>query len=68
MLPVLAYDGWRIDTILLDRGEGLCEWVELRHGNPVEYVSDRADLLQLLQRHGLRYADFREIEVDDGCE
>jgi hypothetical protein len=31
-------------------------------------VKTRANPLQLLQRHGLRFTDFTEIQAEDGCE
>ena len=68
MLPVLGHAGWQVETVWLDRCDGLSEWIELRHGTTTEHVKTRADLLLLLQRHGLRYADFTEIEPEDGCE
>jgi hypothetical protein len=68
VLPVLANNGWQVETIWLDRGDGWREWIEIRHGNAVEHVRTRPELLQLLQRHGLRYGDFAEIQVEDGCE
>jgi hypothetical protein len=68
VLPVLGYDGWQVETVWVDRGTGLSEWIELRHGTTTEYLKTRADLLLLLQRHGLRYGHFAEIEPEDGCE
>lgn len=68
VLPVLEHSGWQVETVWLDRGDALREWIEIRHGNTVGYVRTRPELLQLLQRHGLRYGDFTEIQVEDGCE
>jgi hypothetical protein len=68
VLPVLGHAGWQVETVWLDSGCGMREWIEIRHGNAVEYVRSRSELLQLFQRHGLRYGDFKEIQVEDGCE
>jgi hypothetical protein len=68
VLPVLEHAGWQVETVWLDRGDGLHEWIEIRHGDAVEYARTRADLFQFLQRHGLRYGDFTEVQVEDGCE
>lgn len=68
VLPVLGHADWQVETVWLDRGDGIGEWIEIRHGNAVNYVRTRPELLQLLQRHGLRYGDFIEIQAEDGCE
>ncbi|RSM67445.1 hypothetical protein DMB66_15950 [Actinoplanes sp. ATCC 53533] len=65
---MLEHAGWQVETVWLDRGDGLREWIELRHNSAVEYVRTRPELLKLFQRHGLRSGDFREIRVEDGCE
>jgi hypothetical protein len=69
VLPVLTHADWQVETVLLDRGTGVREWIEVRHDNTVQYCANRAGLLQLLHRHGLRFADFGAVDtVEDGCE
>ena len=31
VLPIHVRDGWQVETALLDRGDGVREWVEVRH-------------------------------------
>jgi hypothetical protein len=59
----------QVETILVDLGTGMREWIEVRQGHQVEYCTDRTELLQLLCRRGLRYEDLVAVDtIDDGCE
>jgi hypothetical protein len=68
VLPVLAHRGWQIEPVLLDRGTGMRELVEVRHGEQVFYCAGREELIMLLDSNGRRLDEFVQIEPEDGCE
>ena len=68
MLPVLAYRDWQVEPVLVDRGTGMREWLEVRHRDHVFYCADHTELCRLLDGNGLLLDDFAEIEPEDGCE
>lgn len=69
MLPVLVHGDLQVETVILDLGTGVREWIEVRDGDRVEYCVDQAQLLQVLYRRGPRYADLVPVDtIDDGCE
>ena len=69
VLPVLVRDGWQVETVWLDRGTGLREWIEIRHQSDTMHCGTRAESDALLRAHGLDPAGFVEATtVEDGCE
>lgn len=69
MQPVLTCGDWQVETVALDRGSGLREWIEVRGDGEVAYCATAAELQRLLSRHGLDLATFTEVDtIDDGCE
>lgn len=67
--PVLTFDGWEVETVHLDRGTGMREWIEVRNAGEVTYCASAGELQRLLSRHGLDLATFIEVDtIDDGCE
>ncbi|GAA0961218.1 hypothetical protein [Virgisporangium aurantiacum] len=69
MQPVLAFAGWEVETVHLDRGSSLRDWIEVRGGGEVAYCATAAELQRLLSRHGLDLATFAEVDtIDDSRE
>ncbi|MDR7277626.1 hypothetical protein [Catenuloplanes atrovinosus] len=69
MQPVLVHGPWQVETVLLDRGDGYREWVEVRRDDHVWHVPTLTAAQDILSQHGLRLADFTQADtVDDGCE
>jgi hypothetical protein len=77
--PVLTFGRWQVETVAIDRGSGLREWIEVRGGDETAYCATAAELQRLLRdrgrtttpavRHGLDLATFTEVDtIDDGCE
>jgi hypothetical protein len=67
VLPVLEHQGWRVETVELDLGAGLREWIEIRHGDDgPRYVATVAGRDAV---HGVDPRDLTEtVVIDDGCE
>ncbi|WP_030443810.1 hypothetical protein [Actinoplanes subtropicus] len=69
MSPVLADDGWQVETVEIDLGTGLREWIEVRGGDQRRYVATAAERDVVLREHGVDPAALAEVEtIDDGCE
>jgi len=69
VLPVLAHDGWQVETVWVDLGDdGLREVIEVRHGKALYRCTSCEELRDLLNRENLNWADFMEIDAEDGCE
>ncbi|WP_199515950.1 hypothetical protein [Nucisporomicrobium flavum] len=69
VLPIYVRDDWQVETVLLDRGDGLREWVEVRHDGAVEHFPDHAAVQHMLSGQGLDLARFTPVDtIDDGCE
>ncbi|MGI5214927.1 hypothetical protein [Plantactinospora sp. CA-290183] len=69
VLPILVHRDWQVETVWLDRDDGLREWIEVRHGERIYHCESIAELHRLLHQRGLDLAEFREVDtVDDGCE
>ena len=69
VLPVHVYAGWQVETMPLDLGTGLREWVEVRHGEDVWHCADRVEAARLLARQGVDLRRFAQVDtIDDGCE
>jgi hypothetical protein len=69
VLPVLEYQGWQVETVEIDLGTGLREWIEIRHGGERRYVATVAQRDVVLQKHGVDPGSLvRAAAVDDGCE
>jgi hypothetical protein len=69
MLPVLAYDGWQVETVEIDLGGGLREWIEIRHGNTTAYAATVAERDVVLREHHVDPGRLAEVDtIDDGCE
>ncbi|WP_030443748.1 hypothetical protein [Actinoplanes subtropicus] len=43
MSPVLADNGWQVETVEIDLGTGLHEWIEIRGGDQRLYVATAAE-------------------------
>lgn len=70
MLPILEDQEWQVETVELDLGAGLREWIEIRHGDDSpRYVATVAERDAVLREHGVDPGALTEIVViDDGCE
>jgi hypothetical protein len=69
VLPVLVHGEWQVETVMLDLGSGMREWIEVRGYGSVQHCDGCCALQQLLQHHRLSLADFAEVDTtDDGCE
>lgn len=69
VLPVLVRDGWQVETVVVDLGTGLREWIEIRHNGNRLYCATAVERDVVLGEYGLRIGDFAEADtVDDGCE
>jgi hypothetical protein len=69
VLPVLVYRDVQVETVVVDLGDGVRQWIEVRDGDRVEYCASLAELPHVLHRRGLRYADLAPVDtIDDGCE
>jgi hypothetical protein len=70
VLPVLEHQGWQVETVELDLGTGLREWIEIRHSDDgPRYVATVAERDAVLREHGVDPSALTEIVViDDGCE
>jgi hypothetical protein len=69
VLPVLAHAGWQVETVSVDLGTGLREWIEIRHGDEIAYAATVAKRDVLLRDHGINPADLTAVEtINDGCE
>ncbi len=70
MLPILQARDWQVETVEIDLGDGLREWIEIRHGtDPPRYVVTVVDRDRVLREHGVDPAALVDIDViDDGCE
>jgi hypothetical protein len=67
--PVLVRGDWQVETVWLDRGTGLREWIEVRAGEQTFYCASETQLRRLLHRHGLDPEMFTPVDtIDDGCE
>ncbi|MFI5895669.1 hypothetical protein ACIA5D_36795 [Actinoplanes sp. NPDC051513] len=69
VLPVLTHADWQVETILIDLGNGLREWIEIRHDNEIAYAATVAERDVVLREHGINPADLTAADtIDDGCE
>ena len=68
VLPVLEHGEWQVETVEIDLGSGLREWIELRHGDQIAYAATDDERDALLLEHGVNPADLAEVEPEDGCE
>jgi hypothetical protein len=69
MLPVLGYDGWQVEAVIVDLGDGLREWIELRHGDERCYVTTASERDVVLREHSVDPASLVEVgTIEDGCE
>lgn len=69
MLPVLECPGWQVETVIIDLGDGLREWIEIRHGDEPTYCASAAQRDLVLRGHGVAISQFVEVDtVFDGCE
>ena len=69
MLPVLAYGEWQVETVEVDLGGGLHEWIEIRHGHQRTYAVSVAERDVILRAHDIDPARLAPLdEIDDGCE
>ena len=69
MLPVLEHQGWQVETVEIDLGTGLREWIEIRHGGERRYVATVAERDVVLREHDVDPgALVHATTVDDGCE
>ena len=69
VLPVLAHADWQVETVIIDLGTGLREWIEVRHDGQRIYVGTAAERNAVLRTHGINPADLVEVDtIDDGCE
>jgi hypothetical protein len=70
VLPVLERQGWQVETMEIDLGTGLREWIEIRHGTDhPRHVATVAERDTVLREHGVDPRALTEIDViDDGCE
>jgi hypothetical protein len=60
---------WQVETVELDLGTGLREWIEVRHSDARWHVATLGERDRLLRERGVDPADLREQDiVDDGCE
>jgi hypothetical protein len=69
VLPVYELGGWQVERVMLDRGDGLRAWWEIRHDGTSEYCRDRTAVRVMLAGHGLEFGRFGAVDtIDDGCE
>ena len=70
MLPVFEHQGWQVETVEIDLGAGLREWIELRHGDDgPRHVATVAERDAVLREHGVDPQALTEVDaIDDGCE
>jgi hypothetical protein len=69
VLPVLAHGEWQVETVEIDLGNGLREWIEIRHGEQRTHVETTAARDTVLRGHGINPATLIPVEtIDDGCE
>lgn len=68
MLPVLAHNNWQVETVAIDLGTGLREWIEIRHGDQRMYCATTAERDVVLREHGIDPGDLADVEPEDGCE
>lgn len=66
---------WRVESVRLDRGTGLRDWIELSRGTERVYCTGAAALYEHLHRHGLDFDDLTPADAApvlrdprDGCE
>lgn len=69
VLPVLAYQRWQVETVELDLGTGLGEWIEIRHAGRRWYAATVAERDAVLREYGVDPRALVEVDaVEDGCE
>lgn len=68
MLPVLAYGEWQVETVEVDLGTGLREWIEIRRGGQHSYVATDEELDVILREHSIEPACLVPIQPEDGYE
>lgn len=59
MLPVLVHQQRQVETVELDLGTGLREWIEVRHDDTRWHVAALADRDRLLRENGVDPAALR---------
>ena len=69
VLPVYVCQGWQVESVVVDLGTGLREWIEVRNGPDRLYCATPAERDVVLREYDLKMSDFVEAgTVDDGCE
>lgn len=70
VLPVLAHREWQVETMIVDLGTGMRDWIAIRRGDEtLAYVATVAERDLLLREHGVDPARLSEDPTpDDGCE
>ncbi len=67
--PVLAHRGWEVETVLLDRGDGPREWIEVRTAGQTRHFATVDEVREVLASYGLDLSRFVPVDtIDDGCE
>jgi hypothetical protein len=70
VLPVYVHAEWQVEEVLLDRGDGLRSWWEIRHGDDATLeCRTTAEVDRYLTGHGLALHQLTPTDtIDDGCE
>jgi hypothetical protein len=69
VLPVLAHGVWQVETVEIDLGDGLREWIEIRRGDTTVYAATVAERDVVLGEHGVEPVRLAQVDtIDDGCE
>jgi hypothetical protein len=69
VLPVLEHAGRQVDTVEIDLGTGLREWIEIRHREHRMYCATTAERDLTLREHGIDPAALVAVDsAEDGSE